>query len=109
MPAVERLYICEQKYALLSWQDDIETSQWLEVLHPLAAVKELYISRKFTPYIVPTLQELVGGRVSEVLPALQTLFLEEVLPPGPVEESIGKFIAARQLAGRPISVSRWSY
>ena len=109
MLAVEHLYICEQKYALLSWQDDIETSQWLEVLHPLTAVKELYISRKFTPYIVPTLQKLVGGRVSEVLPALQTLFLEEALPPGLVQESIGKFVAARQLAGRPIAVSRWSY
>ena len=72
-------------------------------------MKELYISRKFTPYIVPTLQELVGGRVSEVLPALQTLFLEAALPPGPVQESIEKFVAARQLAGRPLAVSRWSY
>jgi hypothetical protein len=24
MLAAERLYICEQKYALLSWKDDIE-------------------------------------------------------------------------------------
>ena len=89
-----------------SWQDDIETGQWLEVLEQLTAVKDLRISQKFTPLIAPTLQELVGERVAEVLPALQTLFLEETLPSG-VQESIDKFVAARELAGHPITVSRW--
>ena len=91
----------------LHWQDDIENSQWLELLHPFTAVKDLYISQEFTPRIAPALQELVGERVTEVLPALQTLFLEEPLPSGPVQETIGQFVAARQLAGHPIAVSRW--
>jgi hypothetical protein len=47
------------------WQDDIEDSQWLEVLHPFTAVKHLYLSRKFVSRIAPALQELAG----EVLPS----------------------------------------
>ena len=104
IPTIEHLYIRE--IAPLSWQDDIETGQWLELLHRLTAVKDLCISREFTPRIVTTLQELVGGRATEVLPALQTLFLEETLPSG-VQETINKFVAARELAGHPIAVSRW--
>ena len=49
----------------------------------------------------------VGERAIEVLPALQSLFLEELHPSGPVEEAIGKFVAARQLAGHLIIVSHW--
>ena len=56
--------------------------------------------------IAPTLQELVGGRATEVLPALQTLSLQGTLPSG-VQETIDKFVAARELAGHPIAVSRW--
>jgi hypothetical protein len=113
MPTVEHLYldlnVLPEKHHQLSWQDDIETSQWLEVLRPLtSAVKDLYICREFTPHIAPTLKELVGGRVTEALPVLQTLFLQEALPSsGPVQESIAKFVAARELAGLPIAVSLW--
>jgi hypothetical protein len=77
IPAVEHLYIIQQRCTQLPWQVDIESSQWLEVFRPLTAVKELYISRGFIPRVVPTLEELVGGRVIEVLPALQIVFLEE--------------------------------
>ena len=87
----------------LRWQDDIETSQWLELLHAFTAVKSLHISPGFTPNIVPTLQELVGERVIEVLPALQTLFLGVS-----AQESIRKFITARELASFPIAVSYWT-
>ena len=107
----EHLFIYSSDYLLLSlpphWKDDIEDGQWLEVLHPFTSVKNLYLSRKLTQSIAPALQELVGERAIEVLPALQSLFLEEVHPSGPVEEAIGKFVAARQLAGHPIIVSHW--
>ena len=105
IPTIEHLYIREGTYFSPSWQDDIETGQWLELLHQLNTVKYLHISQEFTLHIAPTLQELVGGRVTEVLPDLQTLFLEEAPPPGPVQETIEKFVAARQLAGHPIAVS----
>jgi hypothetical protein len=107
IPTVEHLYIEDDAFFRSDWQDDIENSQWLEVLHPFATVKNLYISRRFTPRIAPVLKELVGETVTEVLPALRTLFLEEPSPSGPVHEAIEQFIAARQLASRPIAVSHW--
>ena len=88
-------------------QDDIEISQWLELLHSFPAVKNLYITREIAPFIAPTLKEFAGGRVAEVLPALQTLFLEDEdnnEPPlsGAVQDMIGQFVTARQLER-----SRW--
>ena len=105
IPAVEHLYIHRGAWPP-DWQDDIEISQWLELLHPFTAVKDLYISEGLIPHIAPALKELVGERVSEVLPALQTLFLPETLLE-PVQEAIGQFIAARQIAGQPITTSHW--
>ena len=107
IPTVEHLYIEDDNFFRSDWQDDIENSQWLEVLHPFATVKNLYISREFTPRIAPVLKELVGETVTEVLPALQTLFLEEPSPSGLVQEAIEQFIAVRRLASRPIVVSHW--
>jgi hypothetical protein len=70
-------------------------------------VKNLYISWGFTTIIASTLQELVGERVTEVLPALQTLFLEDPYSdPKELEEFFGRFIAARQRANHPISIGR---
>ena len=73
IPAVEHHYIHRGAWPP-NWQDDIEISQWLELLHPFTAVKDLYISEGLIPHIAPALKELVGERVSELLPALQTLF-----------------------------------
>ena len=100
---VERLYI-RSRY---SWQDDTENNQWLELFRPFTAVKVLYITSKLIPHIVSALKELVGVRVTEVLPALQFLFLGGPLPSGLVEETMGQFIAARQIAGHPVAISLW--
>jgi hypothetical protein len=103
---VEHLYVIQSNYSiqLSGWQ---ENSQWLEFFHPFTAVKDLYIASEFTSRITLALQELVGERVTEVLPALQTLLLEEPLQSGPLQEAIERFVAARQLAGHHIAVSRW--
>ena len=42
---VQYLYICEGTDSQPRWQDDIEDSQWLEVLDPFIAVKDLCLSR----------------------------------------------------------------
>ncbi len=85
-------------------QDDIENVQWLELLHPFSSVKSLHLSPKYAAHIAPALQELVGDRAAEVLPALQNVFLEELHTSGPAQEAIGKFDAARRLSGHPITV-----
>jgi hypothetical protein len=86
-------------------QDDDENTLWLELLHPFAAVKNLYIGKEFVPRIARALQEL-GGGTTEVLPALENIFLE-FQPSGPLHKGIEKFVAARQLTSHPVAVSRW--
>ena len=107
--AVERLYILNfnDSFSQPHWQDDVESGQWLELLHLFTAVKDLYLSLELPLLIAPTLKELVGERATEVLPALETLFLKETLPSGPVEETIGKFVAERELSSHPITLSQW--
>jgi hypothetical protein len=99
---VERLFVRERSYLKLKWQEDI---QWLELLRPFTGVKDLYLSKECAPHIAPYLQELVGGRTTEMLPVLQSLFLEELHPSRRVEEAIGKFVAARQLSNHPVAIS----
>jgi hypothetical protein len=101
--SLEQLYIRENNQLKLHWQGEIERSQWLELLHPFTAVKDLYLSRVFAPRIAAALQELVGERAMEVLPTLQNLFLDVPQPTGPVEEAVGQFVAARQLSCEPYS------
>ena len=103
---VERLFIRERSNSILKWQDDIEDRQWMELLHPFSGVKYLYLNKEFAPRIAPSLRELVGGRTTEVLPALQRLSLEKPGPSRPVGEAIGKFVAARQLFNHPVAVSQ---
>jgi len=92
------------------WQGEVEAIQWQELLHPFTAVKKLTLKSENTVRLVaPALQELAGERATEVLPALQDLFLdtEDWRPSGPVKEAIEQFIAARQLCGHPVTVHYW--
>jgi hypothetical protein len=60
--------------------------------------------------VMDALKGLYGERVTEVLPALQDIFLEGLNPAEPVEpiqEAIKPFIAARQLFGHPVAVHDW--
>jgi hypothetical protein len=105
---VERLYILGPKIWEPLWEFDVEGSQWLELLRPFTAVKALYLSRIFAPHIAPALEELVGERVPEVLPALQTLYFEEPLVYGTVfGDTVGLFVASREVVGHPVSISQW--
>jgi hypothetical protein len=109
IPSLEHLYIHEYEIGLIRpcWLDDIENVQWLELLHPFTTVKTLYLSRDITSRIAPALEELVGERATEVLPALQSLFLEPK-PSEPVQKAIDKFVATRQLSNHPIVISHWN-
>jgi hypothetical protein len=103
---LERLNIDIKKYrdSLLEWQDEMEDTQWLELLHPFTSVKDLDLSEASVPFVAPALQGLSGETAVEVLPALQNLFLTGPQPSGPVIEAIRKFIGARQLSGCPVTV-----
>ena len=105
--SVERLYINDRGEVLALCDDEVESSQWLELLHPFTSVKALYLSRRNAPRIADALQDLVGEGASEVLPALQRVFMEELHTSGPVQEAIDKIVAARQLSGHSVTVSHW--
>ena len=108
LPTLESLYIGGGRYGERDRQYRIENTLWLEFLEPFTTVKSLYLSKEFAPRIAPTLRQLVGGRVTEVLPILQNLFVEELQPSGPVHEAIGQFVASRQRSDHPIVISDWA-
>ena len=86
---------------------NIENLRWLGIFRPFTAVKNLYVCKEFTECVALSLQP-DGERVTDMLPALQSLFFEGIQRSGPVREAIGQFVSARQFIGHPIAVSEWS-
>jgi hypothetical protein len=108
LPTLESLYIGGGRYGERDRQYRIENTLWLDSLEPFVTVKNLYLSKEFAPRIAPALRQLVGGRATEVLPTLQTIFVEELQPSGPAHEAIGQFVASRQRSDHPIVISDWA-
>ena len=106
---LEDLYIREETDSQPDWQDDIESTVWLELLHPFTAVKNLYLSEEFAPPIMHALQKLFWERTTEVLPNLRIIFLEALDPSiaTSVQEDVNDFVIGREIIGRHIAVSRW--
>ena len=100
---LERLEIFDYQ---THWQDGIEITQWLELLRPFISVKHLVLPKYLVRLLAPALQVIAEESLTEVLPVLERLSFQEQQPLGPVKDSeaISKFIAARQLFGRPITV-----
>ena len=106
---VKDFYI-DHRYWRTVWKNDaIENTLWLRLLLPFTAVKNLYLFKEFALGIVATLQELIGDRITEVLPSLQNIFVEGLEPSGRLRENIGRLVAARRLSGHPIAISDWDW
>jgi len=108
LSTVEELYFESHSSALVWENDATESTLWLGVLLPFTAVRNLYLSKKFAPAIgAPALQELIGARITEVLPSLRNIFVEDVDPSGyrSFEKNVGQFVAARQLSDHPVAIS----
>ena len=93
----------------LESQDDPDTdsSQWLELFHLFVAAQTLYISKILVSPISRALQDLTGQSATEVLPMLQSLFVEGFEPSGPVHEAMKPFVTARQLSHQPVVIEQW--
>jgi hypothetical protein len=107
LSTTENLFICERYGSQLDWKDGIENTEWMELLVPFTAVKNLYLSEQFAPRIAPALQDMTGGGTTDVLSTLQNLYLEGFRPSESVEEGIERFISARQLTTHPVAISVW--
>ena len=105
---LEDLHLHEDSYSPPDWKDSIENRQWLELFRSFLTVKNLYLSANFASRIAPALQELIEGRTTDVLPALQNIFLKGLGSSGSVQESIGQLVATRQVANHPISIFPWT-
>ncbi|KAI9455743.1 hypothetical protein F5148DRAFT_386959 [Russula earlei] len=86
------------------WKDVTETTPWLELLAPFTAMKDLRLTHQAAPHVCQALEELAGERVTEILPALQNIFLEGLGPLGSVPKYIEGFVAARKHSGHPVAV-----
>ena len=107
LSTTENLFIYEESDSPLDWKDGIEYIEWLELLLPFSAVKNLYLSKQFAPRIAPALQEMTDDGTIEMLPTLQNLYLEGFRPSESVEGGIERFISARQLTDHPVAISVW--
>jgi hypothetical protein len=102
LSTVEDLYIEHQHR---KQQFPTENTQWLQLLLSFTAVKNLLLFEKVASGIAATLQGLVGGRITEVLPSLQHIFVEAFDRSGPFRGNIRQFVNARQLSGHPVTIS----
>jgi hypothetical protein len=107
LSTLERLDIREDQHSPPHWQDDIENSQWVELLHPFSTIKSLYISKGLAPRVTLPLAEPAGESITELLlPVLQNLFLEGPPSMGRFQDALAELVAARQLSGNPLVIHR---
>ena len=101
LSTLERLEILDyrRRYPL----GGVENAQWLAILQPFTAVKDLYVSEGLVSL---ALRDIDGERVAEVLPALQNLYLREPPRFGPVQISVERFVTARKRSGHPVTFYR---
>ena len=103
LPHLESLKIeCHDHYG----QGESEAIQFQEFLHVFTSVKDMTLKSQNSVWLIaPVFQELTGERTTEVLPALQNLFLQtspyQQPLSRPVKEVIEQFSATRQ---HPVTV-----
>jgi hypothetical protein len=85
-----------------------------ELLRVSPSVKDLYLSEGLAVLVVPALQELAAREgvlvATQVLPALQTLFVERhwfSRTPREKAFEFEEFVAAREVSGHPVSLQCW--
>jgi hypothetical protein len=104
LPSLEHLAIYNSKLFPFQWQHEVDNNQWIELLRPFTTVEDLILDELVVLSVAPALQELVGERVTEILPGLQNIFLKGSPPSGLIPEGIAKFVSARELSGHPVIV-----
>jgi hypothetical protein len=87
-----------------NWEDAVENIQWLDLLSLFPFVKDLVVSEKTFQLVAPALDEFAGGSVTEVLPALQNIFVQSPQSSELNKKDIARFIDTRFVLGRPVTV-----
>jgi len=77
----------------------IDEVEWMHLLRQFSGVQTLHVSRQLAGHVALALEDTTEAMVDEVLPSLNLICVV-----GQLASSIEKFIAARQLSGRPVTV-----
>jgi hypothetical protein len=100
-------------------QDDVDRTEWLLLLHLFRAVETMHVCRAMAWYIASALEDIAEEMVTEVLPALHLLYLEDVDDGDNKDnddydydsdydfKSVGsteRFLSLRQLSGLPVTI-----
>ena len=106
LPTLKRLSTRSQQSTR---QPPMSATEWVEFLCVFDFVEDLDLSRntELMYSILRALNELVGERVMEALPALQHISVHKPWQPWASDypmKGIEPFVAARQLSGRPVVV-----
>jgi len=75
----------------------------VDLLRLFTSVTDLVVSGA-TGHVATALQGITVEGVTDVLPALQNLFLEVSARSGPNREAMAQFVATRRLSDRPVTV-----
>jgi len=78
----------------------LEGTDWLHLLHQFSTMQTLHVSRELAGHIALALEDITGEMVAVVLPSLDLIRLESQ-----PASSIEKFVAARRLSDRPVTVT----
>ena len=79
--------------------EGIDDDDWPHFLRQFSSVQALYVSRQFGWFIALALEDITGEMVAEAFSSLDLLCLE-----GQSTSSVEKFVAVRQLSGRPVTI-----
>ena len=77
----------------LEGTDDID---WQHFLRPFSNVKMLHVSKRLAVHIALSLEDIAVGMAAEVLPSVELIWLGG--------RRVRKFVTARRLSGRPVTV-----
>ncbi|KAH9976486.1 hypothetical protein BJV74DRAFT_862097 [Russula compacta] len=100
---VEQLDIRENIYEEAWQRNGIDPMQWIELFDPFPGVQSLCVYDKLTRLVAHALRELTGERVTQVLPALRSLFFKGISPsPSSTREDVEAFVAARQHSSQSV-------
>jgi len=107
LSSLERLYMLVEYAPPEHWHDDMENIQWQEFLQSFTAVKDLYLSEELALRVAQALQDHVGETETELLPALQNIFVRGRQLLVAVQEKIRLLISTRQVSGNPVAIHHW--
>jgi hypothetical protein len=85
-----------EPFEYLGNTDDVE---WLHLFHQFSTVQTLYVSEELAEYVALALEGITGEMVTEVLPSIDLICLASQSA-----SSVGKFVAARRLFDRTVTV-----